>query len=91
MPALSAEAIWWERLWRAVRAAPRVPWAERRWEWEELPPGSPEGRHRLVRDETSRLLDEFENALATARDDVGPALAALERLAEHVGMEPRPR
>jgi hypothetical protein len=44
-----------------------------------------------VRDETSRLLDEFENALATARDDVGPALAALERLAEHVGMEPRPR
>lgn len=91
MPALSADRIWWERLWRAVRAAPRVPWAERRWQWEELPPGSPEGRYRLVRDATSRLLDEFEQALGAAGDDLGPTLAALDRLAEHVGMEPLPR
>jgi hypothetical protein len=70
---------------------PRVPWAERRWEWEQLPPGHPDGRYRLVRDPTTRLLDEFETALEAAGDDLGPALAALDRLAAHVGMEPRPR
>ena len=91
MPALSAERIWWDRLWRRVRAAPRVPWAERRWQWERLPPESPAGRYRLVRDPTTRLLDEFENALEAAGDDLGPALAALDRLAEHVGIEPVPR
>ena len=90
MPALSADAIWWARLWRAVRAAPRVPWAQRRWQWEELPPGSPNGRYRLARDETDRLLDELENAMEADGEDLGPALAALDRLAEHVGMEPRP-
>jgi hypothetical protein len=89
VPALSAEAIWWERLWRRVRAAPRVPWADRHWQWERLPPGSPDGRYQLVRDETTRLLDEFEIALEGAGDDPGPALAALDRLAAHVGMEPR--
>jgi len=89
--ALSANGIWWERLWRAVRAAPRVPWAQRRWQWETLPPGSPEGRYRLVpEDETHRLLHEFAAALEAAGDDLGPALAALDRLAEQVGMEPLP-
>jgi hypothetical protein len=86
---LSSDAIWWERLWRAVRAAPRVPSAHRRREWERLPPGHPAGRYRLARDTTTRLLDELETALE--RDDVGPALAALDRLAEHVGIEPAPR
>jgi hypothetical protein len=66
-----------------------VPWAERR--WEQLPPGHPDGRYRLVRDPTTGLLDEFEAALEAAGDDLGPALAALDRLAEHVGMAPRPR
>jgi hypothetical protein len=68
-----------------VRAAPRVPLPERG--WEQLPAGHPEGRrYRLVPDETTRLLDEFEAALEAGDD--GPALAALERLAKHVGMEP---
>ncbi len=58
--------------------------------WEELPPGSPEGRYRLAPDETDRLLDELERALQAGSEDHGPALAALDRLAEHVGMEPRP-
>lgn len=88
MPPLSADAIWWERFWRAVRSAPRVPWAQRQWEWETLPPGHPEGRYRLVRDETTRLLDELEAALDAGGESV--ALAALDRLAEHVGMEPPP-
>jgi hypothetical protein len=88
VPPLSADAIWWERFWRAVRSAPRVPWAQRQWEWETLPPGHPEGRYRLVRDETTRLLDELEAALDAGGESV--ALAALDRLAEHVGMEPPP-
>jgi hypothetical protein len=91
VPALNADAIWWARLWRAVRAAPRVPWTEREWEWEALPPGHPGGRYRLARDETTRLLDELEDALEAAGEDLGPALAALDRLAEHVGIEPVPR
>jgi hypothetical protein len=89
VPPLSAERLWWARLWRRLRAAPRVPSAEREWEWETLPPGHLEGRYRLVRDETTRLLDELEAALEAGGESV--ALAALDRLAEHVGMEPRPR
>jgi hypothetical protein len=85
VPALSADTIWWERLWRRLRAAPSVPWAQRRWECEELPGGG----YRLVRDETTRLLDEFEAALDAGGESV--ALAALARLAEHVGMEPPPQ
>jgi hypothetical protein len=89
--ALNAERIWWARLWRRVQATPGVPWAERRWEWAQTPAGHPEGRYRLVRDPTTRLLAEFENALEAAGDDLGLALAALDRLAEHVGIEPLPR
>jgi hypothetical protein len=89
VPPLSAERLWWARFWRSVRAAARVPWAERRWEYEELPGGG----YRRARDTTTRLLGEFEEALevASATADTGPAVAALERLAEHVGMEPPPR
>jgi hypothetical protein len=83
VPPLNADAIWWARLWRRLRAAPRVPWAQRRWEYEELPGGG----YRLVRDETTRLLDELEAALDAGGESV--ALAALDRLAAHVGMEPR--
>jgi hypothetical protein len=90
VPALSADAIWWERLWRRVRAAPPVPWADRRWEWEQLPPGHPDGRYGLVeQDDTRRLLREFGDALDAAQGDMEPAPAALDRLAAHVGMELR--
>ena len=76
-----AERVWWERLWRRLRA----PYM-RGWRWETLPPG---GRYRLRRDPADQLLDELEDALAI--DDHDRAHAALDRLAEHVGMEPLPR
>jgi hypothetical protein len=86
---LAAE-IWFARLWRRVQDAPRTPWAERRWEWVARPPGHPDGRYRLLEeDDTRRLLRELHDVL---EDDDGTvqALAALERLAEQVGMEPPP-
>src|SRR4051794_2475453 len=85
------QAVWLARLWRRVSAAPRVPWPERRWEWERLPPGHPDGRYRMVgEDETRRLLRELDETLEGAAGDLGPALAAFDALGAHVGMEPRP-